>query len=182
MKRGFGINFSDGMRLITIAISNTGIKISKEYISIESIERILFTNKHPQINGAYVSYKNQTYCVIDYTYFGEKKTITIKPVSNIWSHLKMLCVDKFVDETNGEPTKLSIEFVFGKGFETNKKYKRLFFKIWNISFPFLAIFSLLLEHNLDYGTTVPVISSCVFGVYILVSCVYQLLFKGTQSR
>ena len=168
MNRGLVFDFSNGMRFKTITILENGIKISKKYISKEAIKKITFTNKHPEINGSYIANKNQTYCVIDYIYCGENKTIYIKPITNVWVNLQLLCINKFVDETNGEPIKLSPEFVFGKGFETNKRYKRILFKIWNISFPFLAVLSLLVEDKLDYGTTVPIIPLCVFGIYILV--------------
>ena len=129
MNRGLVIDFSDGMSLKIITVSKNGIKISKKYISKKTIERITFTNTHPEIKGPYIANKNQIYCVIDYMCSGQNKTIYIKPITNVWVSLQLLCINKFVDETNGEPIKLSPEFVFGKGFEKHKKHKRLLFKI-----------------------------------------------------
>ena len=184
MNRGLVLDFSDGVRFKIITILENGFKFSKNYIPQKNIKKITFTNKHPEINGSYIANRNQMYCVIDYVCCGETNTIYIKPITNIWSDLQSICINKFVDETNGESIKLAPVFVFGKGFEINKKGKRILFKIWNISFPFLAVLSLLVEDKLDYGT-VPIIPLCVFGTYILVGNIMLLRRnkdKTDQSR
>ena len=174
MNRGIVLDFSNGVRFKTITFLENGFKISKKYIPQKNIKKITFTNKHPEINGSYIANRNQTYCVIDYICCGENKTIYIKPITNVWPNLQLIYINKFVDETNGKSIKLTPEFVFGNGFETNKRCKRILFKMWNISFPFLAILSLLVEDKLDYGTSVPIIPLCVFGTYILIGNIMLL--------
>ena len=150
-KYGLAIKYTNRMKECLVIFSNDGLKISNIFIPIRDIESIVFSNENPNIDVVYSACINQVYCYINYKESNETKTIIIKPLTNFWSRLILLCPDKFSDLTNGEPTKLSYRIVYGDKFEPRPQLIHIF-KILGVVLLFVFLLSFLIQKNIvDYG-------------------------------
>lgn len=174
MKIGLIIKYTDVMSTHIARIYENGIKISKDFISVQDIQSITFTNNHPQINGVYTAYRNQVYCVIQYFSNGKLYTIIFQPISHIWEALKSLCSDKFFDETNGLSTSLLCTTVYGVGYERPSKKLRLLMVILNIFFSVLFVVSLIYYENF-IERELPIIPFVVLSFLLIVDTLVIVL-------
>lgn len=146
-KQGRVVIYTDEMHEKILTLSDTGIKIVKEFIPKEAIKNIIFTNEHPKIKYTYSAQKNQVYCVIEYSKNNKPEAITFQPF-NLWVDLQYYIPDKYKDLTNGEATKLSVEVVMPEGCKAPTR-AITFMKIWNIVFALLFLLSLIFQTQLN---------------------------------
>ncbi len=181
MKYGLAIKYTNRMKECFVSFSKNGVRISSIFISNENIESIVFSNEHPRIDTVYSAYTNQVYCYINYKEANERKTVILKPITNFWSELRTLCPDKFTDSTNGEPTKLSIQIVYGDKFEPNKKVMNIF-KIFSVVLIIFFLFSFLVQKKLiDLGVEIKI--PIPFFVMIgIVSSYLIFIFKFYKKK
>lgn len=180
-KYGLAVKYSNSIKECLVIFSKSGVKISNVYIPTENIESIVFSNENPQTDMVYSACINQVYCYINYRELNETNTVIIKPITNFWSSLMMLCPDKFIDLTNGKAAKLSFRIVYGDKFEPNHKVINTF-KILGVVLIVVLLFSFFIQKKIvdwDIQTKIPL----PFLVMIVIVLSYSIfIFKFYKKK
>ncbi len=182
-KRGRVVVYTDEMHDKILTLSDTGIKIGKEFIPKEAIKSITFTNENPKIKYLYSANINQVYCSIEYTKNYNTETITFQPLLNLWVDLQYYIPEKFKDSTNGEPTKLSMHLVLPEGCKSPRR-SIVFLKVWNIVSALLFLLSHIFQTQLNnlFGELPVPIPAIIGFTSVFVSIITIFIFMPTFRR
>ncbi len=182
-KHGRVVIYTDEMHEKILTLTDTGIKIGKEFIPKEAIKSITFTNENPKIKHAYSAHINQVYCIIEYTKNYNPETITLQPIINLWVDLQYYIPEKFKDLTNGEPTKLAFKYIYPEGYKP-KKSIIIFLRVWNIVFALLFLLTLIFQTQLKnwFGELPVSIPEIIGSTSVFVNVITFFIFMPPFRR